>query len=325
MEDLTEAIIAHTGCQDVEFSEGVYFLRFLQHDRYALRNIRTDGTNLNPVLSRTPENRTRTFYLHDNGSDLVERLNDVPLVFCVSSKLNEGVLGDYAHWTLGGVLHRDDGPAYVANYLNPERTIETMMRMYFINGVQHRDAAPSMELYHNYKTEFTPDGDPVIKFHQAVFECTYCPEEGDFTELLSWPYVKRLALNKGREFSKDGKREIAAAFANARWELPKGLNSGIYPYKMEMKGFHEFWDGDELTKRVIESVRSTWFRINEEDRREISPETLRRGGITSAKFDKQFRQLIDRVGFVDKPFYDDPMIELGVLTDLPKFLGDDDD
>lgn len=92
-----------------------------------------------------------------------------------------------------------------------------------------------------------------------------------------------------------------------------------------MRGFHEFWDGDELTKRVIDSVRSTWFRINEEDRREISPETLRRGGITSAKFDKQFRQLIDRVGFVNKPFYDDPMIELGVLTDLPKFLGDDDD
>ncbi len=325
MEDLTEAIIAHTACQDVEFKDGAYFLRFLQHDRYSLRNIRTDGANLNPVMSQTPQNRTRTFYLHDNGSDLVDRLNAVPIVYCVKSKLNDGVMGDYEHWTLNGVLHREDGPAYTAEYCGPNDRVRTMMNMYYVDGVRIRSGAPSLELYQNFKRETSPSGKPVIKFHQAVFECTYCPEEGDPTEVLSWPFVSRMTLHKGRELIDGDKREIAAAFANAKWELYSGLNSGIYPLKMEMKGFHEFWNGDTLERRAIESVRSTWVRINEEDKREINPTTLRNGGIASAKFDNHFRQLIDRVGFVDRPFYDDPMIELGVLTDLPKFLGDKDD
>lgn len=321
MEDLTEEIITYTGCQNVEFKDGVYFLRFLQHDRNLLRNIRTDGTDMNPVLYTTPENRVRTFYLNDNGSDLVSKLAMVPLVFCVTSQLNDGINGEYEHWTLSGILHRDNGPAYLANYVNSQGTIATMMSMYFVFGVRKRSGGPSLELYQNYKKE----GDRVIRFNQAIFECTHCPEEGDSTETLSWPYVQRLTLSKGREQRVDGHRELAAKFANAKWSLPHGLGSGIYPIKMEMKGFHEFWNEGNLQARKIETVRSTWVRINEEDKVRKSPATLRNGGISHPKFDAQFRQLIDRVGFIDRPFYDDPMIELGVITDLPKFLGDDDD
>lgn len=328
MENLSEALIAYTGCHTEPLNNGGYRLHVIHNERQKTRNIRTDGHDLSPILSTTDENRVRTFYLHDNGSGMIQQLANVPVVFSVVAKLNDGIMGDYEHWTMDGVLHRNNGPAYTADYSSITTKVNSLMNMYFENGVRKRTGAPSLELYQDFIPGESKSGHPIMRFRKAIFECTYCPEEGDSTETLVWPFVHRLTLSHGQRLmaEKDGileTREFAAKTAAATWQLHAGLGSGIYPTRMEMNNFHEIWDGNDLKTRKVKSVRSWWIRINDEDKREMLPSTLSNSGLHSPKFDQSFRETIDRVGFTERPFFDDPVIELGVLTDLPKFLGED--
>lgn len=330
MEDFTEALKGYTGCRDVELIDGAYHVRFSQHERAGIINIRTNAPNFTGIMSTTPAGNTQTFYLHRDGSELSYELECLPIVFCIDSRLKEGVNGEYQHWTKAGILHRENGPAYEARYFTPTGSVESIMNMYFVAGIRQRIGAPSLELYKDFTDEVTTDKKIIRTFGQAIFECTHFPEPeipldgpDDPRLLQSWPYVHRLSLKNGRMMllNQDGKwyiSEIAAKSAKARWELPEVIGSGVYPTRMEMDGYHELWDFEKFRTRKVKKVRSWWLKINEEDIRRMNPANARSLEFNDSKFDQSLREMMPRLGFVDRPFYDDAAIEMGILTDLNK-------
>lgn len=324
--DLTEELKRYIHWDQVEKIGQAYFVSFEQSERMNLKNIRASGADLNPTISFLSNERTSTFYLADNGDHVFDALMAVPIVFNVVAALGQNnVDAIYQHWTFAGWLHREeDKPAYKASYC--QDGLVSDVSLYFQLGIRHRERAPSMELYRQIESETRPDGSVVRKFGIGIQECSHVinldtdslPEP---CNLRSWPYVRRLTLRKGHQLfvpTEDGLaiKELTAKTAEAKWAVSDAMSGGVYPTSMEMGKFHEFWKDGQVEMRRVGSLRSKWIRIKDEDHRPLTDRDIRQGAFTNAAFDKEFMQVLTRVGLTDKPFYDDDKIEFIVLTGL---------
>lgn len=332
MAHLVETLQSYLGHPSVEERDGVLFVLLSQNERMSIRNLGTSGDHfMNPTISFSEGVSSQTFFLQNDGSSAYYDLMAEPIVFCVTGTMDKGIKAVYEHWTKAGILHRDGAPAYQSWYTHPETGRKDWTAMYYFAGVLSRDGGPAISIYKNMKEKNHNGAGKIISFDLAVLECRHI--HGDTTDYLpdntwsrSWPYVKRLSLNKGQQlFVPDGDvlvlRETAAIRATAKWEIPEDVISGYYPQEMIMPRFHEFWNGKQLEDRIVSgNFTSKWLPIDTEDKRKMPPFMQTQKAVSFSAFDEEFMCMIPRMGLTEKPFYDDADVEFAVLTDLSKYI-----
>ena len=322
--DLLEYVKQHTGWTDVVEDNGIIVISFSQNERMHLRNVQTSGKyTTSPTLSMEGDAApSRTFFLAENGIDgaVYEELMRVPILFKVHGTMEKGIVAEYEHWTLNSFLHRTDGPAYTAWYVDhggqKDRT-----EMHYQGGLLHREVGPAITIYKNLVEEPYSEGDGTIRqFDYLIMECRHYSEEMHRT--ISWPFVQRMTHWYGRQlYVDDSLRQTAAKKTSAKWMLPEGMGSGIYPVTLDMEKFHEWTNEDKVESRVVQGTfTSRWIKIDGDDRRPLTWSDMRRNSIHHSGFDQDFRPLVSKIGLVDKPFYEDAEVEFAVLTDLEKHI-----
>jgi hypothetical protein len=260
---------------------------------------------------------------------------NIPIVFSVRMISVDKEQQTDQYWTLNGVIHRENGPAYISY-----NTKNSIARKYWYQyGFMNRNDGPTMENYSNFSIqEVHFEGEKYTKESWGAFHAFWnrdietgkqpldCPDSANFENGFRYRKQDGTMHDPNDDtpsfFSKDVSinwisdeiktKKIISSLNPKEWEKYKDM---ILPKIFNITCLEEKYENNKMTKRMCESLNSTWIKYLDS---QVRQRCFSRSLVPISWNNFIQKNMLSDINILSSPFYKDAESELISITELQR-------